>query len=282
MGEVPVTIVMITLNEAHTIEGALRNVAGWARRVIIVDSYSRDATVDIALRFGAQIVQRRFTGFGDQWNFALSLATETPWTMKMDPDERISDRLKRLIAQRLVAAEEAGFTVNWHLWFMGKPIPVSSPVLRLWRTGRCTFTGAKVNEHPLVNGSVGHLDADLEHHDSPSLDHWLYKQNAYTSAEARAIFAQYDPGALGAMTRRQQLMRLWFRRIPMRYQLYFLYCFLGRGAWRAGHTGWIWAHLRTEAKRLVEYKVFEMTSRGSGRIETAYGVGRPDDRVPQH
>jgi glycosyltransferase involved in cell wall biosynthesis len=260
----------------------MADVVGWAERVIVVDSYSRDATVDIALKYGAQVVQRRFEGFGDQWNFAIGLATDSRWTMKMDPDERISEPLKRLIEARLASATEAGFTFNWRLWFMGKPMPVSSHVLRLWRTGRCSFTSATVNEHPIVDGPVAHLDADLEHHDSPNLEHWIHKQNAYTSAEARTAVARIQGAGIGHMTPRQRFMRRWFQRIPMRYQLYFLYLLIGRGAWRAGHEGWIWSHLRTEVTRMIEYKSLEMTSRGTRSAEPLYGAGCPDPRVPQY
>ena len=37
---------------------------GWAREVFVVDSYSADDTVSLALRHGARVVQRRFRGFG--------------------------------------------------------------------------------------------------------------------------------------------------------------------------------------------------------------------------
>jgi len=279
---VPITVVMITLNEAHSLEGALENVTGWAEQVIIVDSYSRDATVDIALRYGAKVVQRKFTGFGDQWNFAMSLSTTSPWTMKMDPDERVSPRLKQLIVERLHAASESGFSFNWRLWFMGKPMPVSSPVLRLWRTGQCRFTNASVNEHPVVDGPIGHINGDLEHHDSPNLEHWLHKQNTYTSAEARAALAAASAGSLKDMTPRQQFMRTWFGRIPLRYQFYFLYCLLGRGAWRAGRVGWMWSHLRSEVIRLRQYKMIEFRSLGNADTRLILGVGSPDPRVPQY
>jgi len=279
---VPITVVMITLNEAHSLEGALENVTGWAEQVIIVDSYSRDATVDIALRYGAKIVQRKFTVFGDQWNFAMSLSTTSPWTMKMDPDERVSPRLKQLIAERLNAASESGFSFNLRLWFMGKPMPIRSPILRLWRTDQCRFTKATVNEYPLVTGPIGHINGDLEHHDSPSLEHWLHKQNMYTSAEAGLVTNRKTTHSLQDMTPRQQFMRTWFDRIPLRYQLYFMYCLLGRGAWRAGRVGWMWSHLRSEVMRLRQYKIIEFRSLGNADTRLILGVGSPDPRVPQY
>ena len=99
-GVAPVAVVMISLNEAHNMEAVLENLKGWAQEVFLVDSYSQDETVDIALRYGVHVVQRSFRGFGDQWNFALrELPITAPWTMKLDPDERLSDELKANIAQ---------------------------------------------------------------------------------------------------------------------------------------------------------------------------------------
>ena len=94
-GILPVAVVMISLNEAHNLEAVLQNLSGWAQEVFLVDSYSADDTIDIALKHGVQVVQRRFRGFGDQWNFALrELPITAPWTMKLDPDERLTDELK--------------------------------------------------------------------------------------------------------------------------------------------------------------------------------------------
>lgn len=56
-GTAPVAVVMISLNEGHNMEAVLQNLAGWAQEVFLVDSYSQDDTVDIALR---HVVQRRF------------------------------------------------------------------------------------------------------------------------------------------------------------------------------------------------------------------------------
>src|SRR5256885_821596 len=131
-GSAPVAVVMISLNEAHNMEAVLQNVRGWAREVWLVDSYSSDGTVDIALRYGVNVVQRRFRGFGDQWNFALrELPITEPWTMKLDPDERLSDTLKQEIASAIVADDVAGLSVDRRLWFMNGSWPVRHHLVRL-------------------------------------------------------------------------------------------------------------------------------------------------------
>ena len=183
----PLSVILISLNEAHHMEGVLENLSGWAEQVFLIDSFSVDATVDIALAHGVHVVQRRFRDFGDQWNYALDhLPIETPWTMKIDPDERLPDALKAEIEQAIAAGPADGFSFQRRLWFMGKPMPVRQPVVRVWRTGKCRFSDVIVNEHPIVEGTVTELTAEMEHHDSPNLHHWFDKQNKYITAEALA------------------------------------------------------------------------------------------------
>jgi hypothetical protein len=98
-----------------------------------------------------------------------------------------------------------------------------------------------VNEHPLVEGVIATAKGYLEHHDSPDLDHWLTKQNRYTTAEAASQFEgralALPPRFFGSALER----RMWFKRnfwkVPGRYVILFLYHLLFLGAWRAGRVG---------------------------------------------
>ena len=184
-GTAPVAVIMLSLNEAHNMEAVLQNLSGWAQEVFLVDSFSTDGTVDIALNLGVNVVQRNFSGFGDQWNFAINkLPISSPWTMKLDPDERLSDELKANILETIQRDDCDGVSVARRLWFMGRPLSVSQVLLRLWRTGSCKFSDVIVNEHPFVPGRCTVVSGELEHYDSPDLEHWLEKQNRYTTAEA--------------------------------------------------------------------------------------------------
>jgi len=277
---------MITLNEAHNMEAVLSNLKGWAQEVFLVDSYSADDTVDIALRHGVHVVQRRFRGFGDQWNFALrELPITAPWTMKLDPDERLSDVLKRNLANAMQRGEADGFTMQRRLWFMGRPLPVRQDILRAWKTGRCRFSDVLVNEHPLVEGSIAHVTGDMEHHDSPDLHHWLEKQNAYTTSEAiagdqgRALSAQ--PQLFGNRLERRMWIKKNYRRFPGRYLILFLYHYLIQGAWRAGWVGYAWSRLRSDVYRLWDYKLREIRITGRLPLKRPCGPGQPDARVAQ-
>jgi SAM-dependent methyltransferase len=282
----PVAIVMIARNEAHNMAAVLDNVTGWAQEVFLVDSLSSDATVDIALRYGVHVVQRGFLGFGDQWNFALNeLPITASWTMKLDPDERLTSALKLNITAAIQKGDANALRIRRRLWFMGRPLPVRQELVRLWRTGTCTFSDVLVNEHPLVQDPVVSLPGDLEHHDSPQLHHWVEKQNYYSTAEAIAAYRQSrlsaEPKLFGTGLERRMWFKSNFRFVPFRYSIMFLFNLVAYGAWRAGRVGFSWAWLRAELYRMRDLKLDEMRFLGR-EYDLPRQVGRPDFRVPQY
>ena len=286
-GIVPVAVVMISLNEGHNMEAVLQNLSGWAKEVFLVDSYSKDDTVDIALRHGVHVVQRGFLGFGNQWNFALrELPITAPWTMKLDPDERLSDELKQSLREAMLADRYDGLSLDRRLWFMGRALPVRQTILRVWRTGRCSFTDVAVNEHPLVMGNMFKVKGELPHFDSPDLDHWLEKQNRYTTAEAviahQGLALAERPVLFGTALQRRMWLKANFYRVPGRYLALFLYYVIVESAWRAGWVGFAWARLRTDVMRFIDYKRREMKTTGRVSERRYYGPDLPDKRVRQY
>lgn len=285
-GKAPVAVVMIALNEGHNMEAVCRNLEGWAQEVFLVDSYSQDDTVEIALRYGVYVVQRRFRGFGNQWNFALAhLPITAPWTMKLDPDERLSDALKVSLIKAMSENKDDGFLLVRRLHFMGRPLPVRHELLRVWRTGTCRFTDVAVNEYPVVPGRIVRVSGEINHLDSPDLDHWLEKQNRYTTAEAITAYTNASlaamPKLLGSSLERRMWIKKHYQRLPFRHAIFFLYHWLWLGAWRAGWVGYLWARLRADYMRFIEYKRREMEITGRLPTKRYYGPGKPDSRVAQ-
>lgn len=286
-GIAPLAVVMISLNEGHNMEAVLLNLQGWAHEVFLVDSYSADNTVDVALRYGVSVVQRKFRGFGDQWNFALSeLPITAPWVMKLDPDERLTEQLKASIIQQISQNTSSGIALKRRLWFMGKPLPVKQEITRAWKTGKCRFTEVAVNEHPIVAGKVVHVKGELEHHDSPNLHHWFDKQNKYSTLEAEAK----NDGVLATSaklfgTKLEQ--RMWskkhFDKLPFRFFAVFLFYYVIKGMFRAGWRGYAWSRLRSQVylMRYYKYKELQMTEIDS-LVVPVYGSGEPDSRVKQY
>lgn len=284
--KVPVAVVMIALNEAAHMEAVLENIIPWAQEVFLVDSYSSDGTVDIALKHGVHVIQRRFRDFSDQWNFAVTaLPIQSSWTMKLDPDERLTDELKRSVEAAIRDNDADGLSVRRRLWFLGRQMPVRQDLLRLWRTGTCRFSEVLVNEQPLVNGRIRLVSGELEHHDSPDLHHWYEKQNRYTTAEAimsyRGSKLSAEPRFFGKSIERRMWFKRNFFRLPGFFTSLYFYNYLVLGACRAGRAGHIWARLRVEVYRAWEYKLREMQMTGREGVLPPPYTGQPDPRVRQ-
>jgi hypothetical protein len=283
----PVAVVMISLNEGHNMDAVCANVCGWAEQVFLVDSYSRDDTVEIALKYGVHVVQRAFRGFGDQWEFATNkLPITAQWTMKVDPDERLSDSTKQSLDRFFETTNCVAGRVGLRLYFMGRPVGSILRLVRVWRTGKGRWSPVGVNEHLLVDGPTCDVDCELEHHDSPDLDHWVEKQNRYTTAEALMMrdgaSLAATPRLLGSWLERRMWLKKHFWKVPLRFTLLFLYNYVWIGAWKAGWPGYAWARLRSDVMRMIEYKRKEMEITGRRPNQRVYGPGIPNPKVPQY
>ena len=69
-----VTPVIITFNEAENI-GRTLSALSWASSIVVIDSGSTDATLEILARHPAvTVVQRGYDNHASKWNFAFSVS----------------------------------------------------------------------------------------------------------------------------------------------------------------------------------------------------------------
>ena len=281
------TIVIITLNEAHNLGRFFDSLQEWVSNVVVLDSYSSDNTIDICISRGAKVFQRKFDNFGSQWNVALTGTNiKTPWVMKMDPDEVMTNEVKININRAIKEAKFDAFNISCRLYFMGRPLPKISKVLRIWRNGECKFSDSLVNEYPIVEGLIGDIEGLYEHHDSPNLNHWLNKQNKYTASEAEVLVNQLSlaikPNIFGNADQRRMFYKKHFYSIPFRYSILFLYHYFVLGAYKVGKVGLVWSRLRTLVYYLIELKAFELKQQNKTEFDLLTDkVGSPDSRCEQ-
>ena len=84
------TTIILTYNEEKNIANAINSVLSISKRIVVVDSYSTDKTVDIAKSLGADILQNPFENQAKQFIYALNtLDIKTTWIMRLDADEII-------------------------------------------------------------------------------------------------------------------------------------------------------------------------------------------------
>src|SRR5262245_59732777 len=110
-----ITPLIITYNEGSNLGRTLDRLA-WAKKIVIVDSFSTADTVDIACRFPqTQLVQREFDSFASQCNFGLQ-QIRTPWVLSLDADYLVSEPLAHELGQLRLSDETAGYRASFRYW----------------------------------------------------------------------------------------------------------------------------------------------------------------------
>lgn len=117
-----ISATIITLNEAANIERCLNSLIGIADEIIVVDSHSTDATVEICRRYGALVTLRPFAGYGPQRQFAASLAHGN-YVLSIDADEVLDETLRAsLIALKAKGFAHRMYTFRVVNYVCGKPM----------------------------------------------------------------------------------------------------------------------------------------------------------------
>lgn len=166
--KLPISLVVITLNEESNIERCLQSVP-FASDIVVVDTFSTDRTVEIAERMGARVYQEKWRGYGPQKAFAVTRA-KFDWIISLDADEALSPQLQQEILTKFSSfREEVGYDLprlSWHLgrWILhGGWYPDFQ--LRIFHRLHSRWTDAALHEKVEVLSKVR-----LEH---PIL-HWVF------------------------------------------------------------------------------------------------------------
>jgi glycosyltransferase involved in cell wall biosynthesis len=164
---------IITLNEESNLERCLKSVVALVDEIVVIDSGSIDATVEIATKFGARVVPQNWLGYVGQKNFALAQSKHA-WVLSIDADEEISPLLAKSIAR--VKADPAadapgapnGYQFSRIVFYRQKWILhgdwYPDRLVRLFRRTEARFTGGRVHEklelrgeHPILPGHLHHF-----------------------------------------------------------------------------------------------------------------------------
>ncbi len=191
----PLSLCVITRDAAADIDACLAS-APFAADVVVVDSGSRDDTVERARNRGARVVEHEWAGFGPQKQFAVDHAAYD-WVLCLDADERVSDELAASIraqfrpgppaASAYAMARRNRFLGRWLRHGEGYP----DWNLRLFDRRYARWSRDAVHERVVVDGAPpARLAGDLMHASAESLADYIAKQNRYTTLQADAMHAR--------------------------------------------------------------------------------------------
>ena len=195
---VSLSVVIITFNEAANIARCLQALGDVADDVIVVDSFSIDATVDICRQHGARVIQHAFAGYVEQKNYATTQA-KFDHVLQLDADEVLTDELRQSIRAAKADWQHAAYSLARLTNYCGHWVRHGSwypdRKLRLYdrRLGR--WTGLLLHEKFEVNPgqTTGQLAGHALHYSYHSIAQHVSQLNKFTSITAQELALRGRP-----------------------------------------------------------------------------------------
>lgn len=178
----PLSIVILTKNEEDHLQDCLES-CQWAEDILVVDSGSRDRTVEIARSFGAYVIHQGWMGFGPQRRFAVSQAAHD-WVLCIDADERLSPELSASIQSALSgrSSDAAPHVYEFarKTWLLGRFLKHGDGYpdwqIRLFDRRHAVWNNEPVEEKVETDIRPVRLKGDLLHYPSNNLSEFLQKK----------------------------------------------------------------------------------------------------------
>jgi glycosyltransferase involved in cell wall biosynthesis len=221
------TALLMVRDEEDRLADALDSVA-FATETVVVDTGSKDRTIDLARSKGARVESVPWEGYAATRNRALAAATHD-WVLFLDADERVSAELAKEIVEVLERGpKEAGFSLPRLSYLHGRLVRhgVWVPDLKLRlarRSAGFRSDGGRVHEVLRVDGPVGRLRHTLYHIPYRDLSDVVRKASLYAR--------------LGAMDRHERGETAGFSSLLIRPALEFLKSYVLRLGFLDGTVG---------------------------------------------
>lgn len=260
-----ITATLITCDEEENLPRALASLKTIADEIVLVDSGSRDRTCEIARRHGARVLERAWTDYSDQKNFA-SLQASHNWILNLDADEELSPGLQdELLQWKQETPAAAAYAMPRKARYLGRWIHHSGwypdPKVRLYHRERARFTG-HLHESLTADGAVGRFPGELHHHTFRTVAEHVAQVNRYTTLAADELYAD---------GRRRWLLPMLASPPWMFLRTYFL-----KQGFRDGYHGWLIAQLTALASFLKFAKLGLRVRSGAVEADSGTAAHKPD------
>ncbi|MFR2821681.1 MAG: glycosyltransferase family 2 protein [Thomasclavelia sp.] len=269
------TTIILTYNEEKNIANAINSVKEISKRIVVVDSYSNDKTVEIAKSLGADIYQNKWVNYATQYKYAIDNSNiQTKWILRLDADERLTINSANELNQLCNENENTninGIVIRLEVQFLGKNLKHGGiyplKVLRVYKRNKGYIENRSMDEHiVLKEGKIIEMKNDSLHHDYKDLSTWIDKHNKYSSREVEDYFSSFkEKDNIRALNKTARLKRFIkfniYYKLPMgtRAHLYYIYRYYFKLGFLDGKEGKIFAFMQAYWYRfLVDAKIYEI------------------------
>jgi glycosyltransferase involved in cell wall biosynthesis len=274
-----ITPLILTYNEAPNIGETLDRLS-WAPRIVVVDSFSSDDTVEIAEQFSnVEVIQREFDDHTTQWNFGLQQIT-SDWVLALDADYRCSPEFADEL--RHVSDDSDAYLAKFAYRIAGRTLrgTLYPPRAVLFRPDRCRYVQdghTQILAHDPQRTRT--LATRIVHDDRKSLSRWLASQTKYVELEVDKLLK----------AERSQLK--WHDRLRLRVLwapfLTWIGCLFRKGLILDGWPGCYYSLQRTYvelllALRLLEARLNGVRSTADHNRKVLPAAAEPADNDPEY
>ena len=120
-----IAAIILTYNEEKHISRCINSLKNICEEIFVIDSFSKDRTVEIAKEAGAQVYQNPWKNYATQFNWGRkNCPITTEWIWRIDADEFLEGNLGSAMKKALAECnnEVNGVYVRKRIDFMGKPL----------------------------------------------------------------------------------------------------------------------------------------------------------------
>ena len=251
MSDVPISVFIVTLNEAEHIAEVLAS-ASQFDEIVLVDSGSKDGTVEIAERAGAKVFHQDWLGFAKQKQHAMSLC-KNDWVFNLDGDEVLPPELAKAIQDKVNDGRADALRLHFEDEFWGRPMSPQSAkrsIVRVFNKNNARFpTDRLVHENIVLDkgARVDDIPGLVTHYGYGTTHIWMNKQNSYSELKAKEKFQKgKSPGLL---------------KLALVFPVFFIRNYLFRKMFLSGKRGFVHAMIDTMYAFLKEAKLHEYAER---------------------
>lgn len=282
---ISITVIILTHNEEKHIERCIKSVKDIAQRIVLVDCYSQDKTIEIAKESGAEVYSNAWINYSSQFNWALdNIDVATDWVFRLDADEYITKELSDEISQKVPTMSDhiSAINLNRRVFFMGRWMkhggiyPLYLP--RIWRAGCGTVEDRHMDEHLVLSkGGFISFKKDFIDDNRNTLDWWINKHVKYATREALDISLKKElanednisPKIWGTQAERKRFCKKIYLDLPLfvRPTLYFIWRYFVKFGFLDGKEGIVWNFLQAYWYRMYVDSILFEAERESLRSE---------------
>jgi glycosyltransferase involved in cell wall biosynthesis len=186
---VPVSVVIITKNEAEMISRSITMLKQITDDIIVVDNGSTDQTLNITTENGCRVYQKNWDGYGANKNKGIALARYN-WILSIDADEIPDSALLTSITALKLDDTNTVYDIPFKAYYGDKPINYGNwgrdHHIRLFNRTRVQWSEPPVHETLILpqNVTVKKLNGYLHHYSVKNVQEHEAKTILYAQLSA--------------------------------------------------------------------------------------------------